>query len=121
MPSSKVLDFCDTIFMVLRKKWRQITFLHLFHHVSIFLIYWLNAAAAYNGDVYPTIIANSLVHFVMYGYYLLVALYPGYTPWCARGHAGPGARDRASACALARWVGAVRRWCRWGGSAAPSV
>jgi hypothetical protein len=31
----------------------------------------LNAYAAFDGDVYYTIIANSLVHAVMYFYYLL--------------------------------------------------
>jgi elongation of very long chain fatty acids protein 4 len=66
---SKVLDFCDTIFIVLRRKWKQLIFLHLYHHTSIFLIYWLNINAGYDGDIYYTIILNSFIHLVMYSYY----------------------------------------------------
>lgn len=68
---SKVLDFMDTIFMIVRGKWRQVTFLHVYHHTSIFLIYWINANVAFDGDIYYTVILNAFVHFVMYGYYLL--------------------------------------------------
>lgn len=35
---SKVLDFADTVFIVVRRKWRQLSFLHLYHHTSIFLV-----------------------------------------------------------------------------------
>jgi hypothetical protein len=95
-----VLDFFDTFFIVARGKWDQFSFLHCYHHLSIFLTYWcvvrgrwacgklrwlakpttssalarsrrLVTVAAYDGDVYYTIIANSLVHAVMYLYYFL--------------------------------------------------
>merc|ERR1719235_1376326 len=42
---SKILDFLDTVFMVVRRKWNQISFLHVYHHASILLIYWLNTSA----------------------------------------------------------------------------
>ncbi|CAM9553983.1 unnamed protein product [Ectocarpus sp. 8 AP-2014] len=35
---SKVLDFMDTIFIVLKKSWRQLSFLHVYHHCTIFLV-----------------------------------------------------------------------------------
>jgi len=76
---SKILDFCDTLFIVLRKKWRQLSFLHIYHHVSIFLVYWLNTRAAYDGDIYLTVVLNSFVHLVMYSYYFLSTL--GYNAW----------------------------------------
>ena len=38
--TSKILDFFDTIIMVARGKWRQFSFLHVYHHTSIFMIYW---------------------------------------------------------------------------------
>merc|ERR1719265_576331 len=66
---SKVLDFMDTVFMVARRKWRQISFLHVYHHASIFLVYWLNLNAGYDGDIYFTVVLNGFIHFVMYGYY----------------------------------------------------
>ena len=100
--SSQVLDFADTVFIIARGKWKQLSFLHYYHHVSIFLTYWyvawrcaidggtedvtyqytdtpplvplplcrLVTVAAYDGDVYYTIIANSAVHAAMYFYYL---------------------------------------------------
>ena len=71
---SKVLDFADTVFMVLKGSWRQVSFLHVYHHSSIFLVYWLILNAAYDGDVYFTIVLNGFIHFVMYGYYLATTL-----------------------------------------------
>jgi elongation of very long chain fatty acids protein 4 len=71
---SKILDFADTLFMVLRGKHGQITFLHIYHHISIFLIYWLNANAGYDGDIFLTIVLNSFIHFIMYGYYAFTSL-----------------------------------------------
>merc|ERR1719191_85428 len=67
---SKVLDFADTVFMIVKRNWRQVSFLHVYHHTSIFLIYWLNAQAFYDGDIYFTVVLNGAIHFIMYGYYL---------------------------------------------------
>merc|ERR1719233_655376 len=68
---TKVLDFLDTVFMVVRGKWKQVTFLHVYHHTSIFLIYWLILNAGYDGDIYGTVVLNGSIHFIMYFYYLL--------------------------------------------------
>lgn len=35
---SKILDFMDTLFIVLGKKWEQLSFLHVYHHTTIFLV-----------------------------------------------------------------------------------
>jgi fatty acid desaturase len=67
---SKVLDFADTVFMIAKRNWRQVSFLHVYHHTSIFLIYWLNAQTNYDSDIYFTIVLNGAIHFIMYGYYL---------------------------------------------------
>lgn len=82
---SKILDFLDTTFMILRRKWRQVSFLHVYHHFSIFMvsgflslyvdashrfqIYWLNANVGFDGDIYFTVVLNSFIHAVMYFYY----------------------------------------------------
>ncbi len=29
---SKILDFCDTVFIVARRAWSRFTFLHIYHH-----------------------------------------------------------------------------------------
>jgi len=70
---SKVLDFADTVFMIVKSNWRQVSFLHVYHHTSIFLVYWLNANTFTDGDIYLTIVLNGVIHFVMYGYYLATA------------------------------------------------
>lgn len=68
---SKIWDFWDTIFIVLGKKWRQLSFLHVYHHFTIFLFYWVNANVQYDGDVYLTILLNGFIHTVMYTYYFI--------------------------------------------------
>jgi elongation of very long chain fatty acids protein 4 len=35
---SKILDFLDTVFIILEKRWQQLSFLHVYHHTSIFLV-----------------------------------------------------------------------------------
>lgn len=35
---SKILDFMDTVFIILEKRWKQLSFLHVYHHTSIFLV-----------------------------------------------------------------------------------
>lgn len=73
---SKLYELMDTVFMILRHKLRQVSFLHVFHHSSITMLadwaYFLNPLPA----VAPVLALNSMVHVVMYGYYFLTALYP---------------------------------------------
>lgn len=68
---SKGLDFLDTVFMTLRKKERQITTLHVFHHASIPLVWsiLLTLNAGY-GTVSLGAFANSFIHVLMYSHYL---------------------------------------------------
>eukprot|EP01040_Poterioochromonas_malhamensis_P009580 gene9580-10400_t len=68
---SKILDFLDTVFIILEKRWKQLSFLHVYHHTSIFLFYWLNINVGYDGDVYLTIVLNGLIHTIMYTYYFV--------------------------------------------------
>lgn len=69
--ASKVWDFMDTIFIVLGKKWRQLSFLHVYHHTTIFLFYWLNSRMNYDADIWLTIALNGFIHTVMYTYYFI--------------------------------------------------
>lgn len=38
---SKLLEFMDTFFFVLRKKNNQISFLHVYHHATMFPLWWI--------------------------------------------------------------------------------
>eukprot|EP00559_Dactyliosolen_fragilissimus_P001156 CAMPEP_0184864188 /NCGR_PEP_ID=MMETSP0580-20130426/14080_1 /TAXON_ID=1118495 /ORGANISM="Dactyliosolen fragilissimus" /LENGTH=199 /DNA_ID=CAMNT_0027362873 /DNA_START=35 /DNA_END=631 /DNA_ORIENTATION=+ len=68
---SKIWDFWDTFFIVIGKKWRQLSFLHVYHHFTIFLFYWLNANCNYDGEIFLTILLNGFIHTVMYTYYFI--------------------------------------------------
>ncbi|KAF7691831.1 elongation of very long chain fatty acids protein 2 [Silurus meridionalis] len=68
---SKLIEFLDTIFFILRKKNNQITFLHVYHHASMFNIWWcvLNWIPCGQSFFGPTL--NSFIHVLMYSYYSL--------------------------------------------------
>lgn len=70
---SKVYEFMDTIVMLLRRNLRQITFLHLYHHASISIVWWIISYARPTGDAYFSAMLNSWIHVFMYLYYLLAA------------------------------------------------
>lgn len=68
---TKIVDFADTIFFVLRKKYHQASFLHVFHHGVMPIMSAVGLKfypAGYSGFL-PLI--NILVHAVMYSYYAL--------------------------------------------------
>jgi len=71
---SKVIEFMDTILMVLRKKDRQITFLHVFHHASMLNIWWFVMMYIPGGLSYFGAMLNCFIHVVMYAYYGLSVL-----------------------------------------------
>lgn len=68
---SKIFDFFDTVFIVLGKKWKQLSFLHVYHHFSVLLICWLQLKVLYDGDSYLFIMLNAFIHTVMYTYYFI--------------------------------------------------
>ena len=68
---SKIWDFWDTAFIILGKKWRQLSFLHVYHHFMTLFVYWISTKSMYDGDIYLTICLNGFIHTVMYTYYFL--------------------------------------------------
>lgn len=71
---SKFVDLTETVFFVLRKKNNQISFLHMYHHISVPLLAYISLAAKPNiPGVYLFILCNSFVHIVMYTYYALAS------------------------------------------------
>lgn len=53
---AKISELLDTVFFVLRKKDRQITFLHLYHHTVMPMISW--GATKYYPGGHGTFIGN---------------------------------------------------------------
>ena len=74
----KLVDFFDTIFFVLRKKYNQVTFLHVTHHCLMPITCYVGLKFVPYGNTGFTPIINSLVHVVMYFYYYLAGLGPEY-------------------------------------------
>uniref|UniRef100_A0A336LMV5 Elongation of very long chain fatty acids protein n=1 Tax=Culicoides sonorensis TaxID=179676 RepID=A0A336LMV5_CULSO len=68
---NKMLDLLDTAFFVLRKKQSHVTFLHVFHHVSMIIIVWI--ILKYHPGQAAVIAAfiNAVIHVLMYSYYFL--------------------------------------------------
>mmetsp|Transcript_13433 Transcript_13433/g.20973 ORF Transcript_13433/g.20973 Transcript_13433/m.20973 type:complete len:393 (-) Transcript_13433:449-1627(-) len=77
----KLWEFMDTWFFLLRKSFRQVTFLHLFHHASINVVVGSILPFEFNGDMYLPILLNSAVHVLVYAHYLLTAF--GLRSWWA--------------------------------------
>jgi hypothetical protein len=73
--AQKFWEFLDTWFFILRKSFRQVTFLHVFHHCSINIVVGLIGPHTYNGDMYLPIVLNACVHVLMYGHYLSALLH----------------------------------------------
>ncbi|EDW59703.1 very long chain fatty acid elongase F [Drosophila virilis] len=74
---NKILDLMDTIFFVVRKSYKQITMLHLIHHVYMPTAgYTLIRFFGYGGHVIVVGLLNVIVHIVMYTYYYLSAESP---------------------------------------------
>jgi elongation of very long chain fatty acids protein 4 len=70
---SKYVEFMDTVIMIMKRSTRQISVLHVYHHSSISLIWWVIAHHAPGGEAYFSAALNSGVHVFMYAYYFLAA------------------------------------------------
>ncbi|BES94284.1 elongation of very long chain fatty acids protein [Nesidiocoris tenuis] len=73
----KVLDFVDTMIMVLRKKDEQASFLHKYHHVLVCFGAWMTTAILPGGSqvvFFGTM--NCSIHAVMYSYYSATIINP---------------------------------------------
>ncbi|KAH7637083.1 hypothetical protein HUG17_7289 [Dermatophagoides farinae] len=80
---SKYMDLIETIFFILRKKFNQISSLHVYHHaiVPILVHMFIKVSPAGGpGAMFPLL--NTFIHTIMYIYYTLSALgLRRYTWW----------------------------------------
>ncbi|XP_003704078.1 very long chain fatty acid elongase AAEL008004 [Megachile rotundata] len=72
----KLIDYVETGIFVLRKKQRQVSFLHLYHHVSTVIIAWLCVKYNVNGMTMTIPVVNCGIHVIMYSYYLAATFGP---------------------------------------------
>ncbi|XP_027339000.1 elongation of fatty acids protein 3-like [Abrus precatorius] len=70
---SKILEFLDTLFIILSRSIRRLTFLHVYHHATVLLMsyLWLQTSQS----LFPiALLTNASVHVIMYSYYFLSSL-----------------------------------------------
>ncbi|KAJ2943578.1 hypothetical protein O0L34_g16687 [Tuta absoluta] len=70
---AKLSELLDTVFFVLRKKWNQVSFLHVYHHSMMFTCTWVILKYDPTYSLLFTGVINSFVHIIMYAYYGLSA------------------------------------------------
>lgn len=77
---SKLLEFSDTLFFILRKKFSQASPLHVIHHSLVPVLVWIGFKLSPGGNnlFFPFI--NSIVHTIMYLYYAL-STFPSLAPY----------------------------------------
>lgn len=72
----KILDYVETGVFVLRKKYNQVNFLHLYHHISTLLFAWVGVRYFAVAPALIGGILNCFIHVIMYTYYFLAAWGP---------------------------------------------
>lgn len=77
---SRLFDLTDTILLVLRKKHKQITKLHIFHHTLVPTAIYACCHVSMSRFIGFCFIVNIVVHIFMYTYYTM-ASYPSMAPY----------------------------------------
>ncbi|KAJ8786166.1 hypothetical protein J1605_006522 [Eschrichtius robustus] len=77
---SKLIEFMDTFFFILRKNSHQITVLHVYHRASMLNIWWFLMNWVPCGHSYFGATLNSFIHIHMYSYYGLSSV-PSMRPY----------------------------------------
>lgn len=76
----KNVELLDTVFMVLRHRNRQISFLHVYHHCSMLLLSDLCYHYYPWPAIAPFLLFNSFIHIFLYFYYGQSAVNPSQRP-----------------------------------------
>ncbi|KAL6180554.1 hypothetical protein ACLB2K_047215 [Fragaria x ananassa] len=70
---SKLLEFLDTLLIILTRSLHRLSFLHVYHHATVLLMcyLWLHTRQS----LFPVaLVTNACVHVLMYAYYFLCAV-----------------------------------------------
>lgn len=68
---SKFLDWADTLWIILKKNRQQLSFLHVYHHATIGMVWgFLLRSGVASGTVRYGAFINSMTHVIMYSHYL---------------------------------------------------
>ncbi|OQR73134.1 elongation of very long chain fatty acids protein 4-like [Tropilaelaps mercedesae] len=72
----RIVEFMDTVFFVLRKKFSQASALNVSHHCISVALPWWGLAYGSDGQVMLLVLVNMAIHVVMYFYYFLSSFGP---------------------------------------------
>jgi len=75
---NKLFDFSDTFLFVLRKKNHHLSLLHMVHHGCVPFSIWPGVRTMPGGHITFFALLNTLVHVIMYAYYLFAAMGPRF-------------------------------------------
>jgi elongation of very long chain fatty acids protein 4 len=78
---SKIIEMLDTMFFICKGNYRQLSFLHIYHHSSMATLMWIGAKYVPGGNMVFGAILNCIVHVIMYSYYFLAACGPQLKPY----------------------------------------
>lgn len=87
----KASEMCETMVFIARKKYNQVSFLHVFHHCATVTLIFLGGHTGHSKfsdktqiytyhtfilvrGAYLSLFVNSIVHLIMYSYYLAAAV-----------------------------------------------
>lgn len=73
---SKFTEFFDTFFFVMRKRYDQVSTLHVIHHGIMPMSVWWGVKFTPGGHSTFFGFLNTFVHIIMYSYYMLAAMGP---------------------------------------------
>lgn len=72
----RIIEYIETVFFILRKKNKQASTLHIYHHITTVFLVYLEAKFIGGGSFFFPLVLNTFVHVIMYTYYFLAALGP---------------------------------------------
>ena len=78
---TKGIEFVDTLFFLLRKKFHKISFLHIYNKATMFPIWWLCTAFLADGTAGVAALLNSGLHVLLYFYYTVSIFGPDFQKW----------------------------------------
>ncbi|KAJ8964467.1 hypothetical protein NQ317_006983 [Molorchus minor] len=67
----KMFELVETLFFIMRKKFNQVTGLHIYHHISTYMLSYIGCRFLGGGMMGIPVMLNCFIHVLMYLYYYL--------------------------------------------------
>jgi elongation of very long chain fatty acids protein 4 len=75
---SKFIEMGDTVFFICKGNYRQLSFLHIYHHSTMSAWMWIGGKWMPGGNMVAAALLNCVIHVIMYTYYFLAAFGPRF-------------------------------------------